>query len=284
VTLTEGIHANVPIAEYVRDPAPEPSFSTRSACALLEQCPARAWFEHPRLNPEWAPDDATKETDIGSIAHDLFLEGTRSRLVVVEADDWRTKAAREQRDLARASGNIPILARKVAEIDAMVRAADKAMYECEIDLGARSAFDAERTLVWHSSGVWIRSRPDLLAKDNTIVVEYKTTGTIAEPNAFTNQIVSMGYDLQAALIRAGMFKLKGVTPDVVFMVQETEPPYLCSFVGLDPDFAEMCDRKLEVAVQRWQQCITSNKWPGYPRRVAWVNPPGWARAQAEMLT
>src|SRR3989304_4859845 len=61
--------------------------------------------EHIR-NPAWAPE-ATEQTDLGTLAHALLLEQDDSRLVVVEADDWRTKAARLARDEARAARKRP---------------------------------------------------------------------------------------------------------------------------------------------------------------------------------
>lgn len=287
IALPEGIHSGVPIADYIRDPAPAPSLNTSAAKAMLEQCPALAHFAHPRLNPPVPgveDEEFSKNADIGSIAHDLFLEENNNRLVIVDANDWRTKAAKELRETARAEGKIAILAHKWPEIQAMVLAAHKALHAAEYDVGARVCCDVEQTLIWEEApGVWCRSRPDMLAKDRKMVIEYKTTSTSAEPFAFSRQIITMGYDLQAALIRAGTFKLFGCTPDVVFMVQENTPPYLCSFVGLSPMYAELADQKLQAAVKRWGECITSNRWPAYPSRVAWVEPPAWAMARAEEL-
>src|SRR3990167_3196210 len=87
--------------EYIRDPAPEPSLSASVAHLLLTRSARHAWLAHPRLNPAWAPE-ATEQTDLGTLEHALLLEQDDSRLVVVEADDWRAKAARLARDEARA--------------------------------------------------------------------------------------------------------------------------------------------------------------------------------------
>src|SRR3972149_6692059 len=89
---------------------PAQSLSASVAPLLLTRSARHAWLAHPRLNPAWAPE-ATEQTDLGTLAHALLLEQDDSRLVVVEADDWRTKAARLARVQALAAGKPPLLAR-----------------------------------------------------------------------------------------------------------------------------------------------------------------------------
>ena len=281
-TLNQGIYADIPIEDYIRDPAPEPSLSTGSAQALIDECPRRAWHNHPRLNPKHESED-NGATDLGKLAHAMLLEDDTSRLVIAPFPDWRTKAAKELRDAARAEGKIPILESKVQEVAAMVGAAREAFSRAAPELGSLTDARKEQTLIWQESGVWCRSRPDILMPGGLLAVDFKTTATSVHPDALARFVCNQGWDLQAALIRAGMHALTGKTPDVVFAVQEVEPPYLMSFIGLDPTFAAIADKKLERAVQLWAECLKSNRWPGYPDRVAWVSPPPWEIAKAESI-
>ena len=282
-TLNQGIHSGVPMADYIADPAPAPSLSTGTACAIINECPAAARARHPRLSPEYEQSHSSA-SDIGSIAHDVLLMDDRSRVVLVQATDWRTKDAKAQREQAQAEGKITILADRWPKIEAMTKIARDALGKVANDLvGDPDGMEYEQTIIWQEGGPWCRSRPDILFRNFDYAIDYKTTATSANPNAVAKLIANQGYDVQAALVRAGTHAITGKTPDVIFMVQEVDPPYLVSFVGMAPMFAEMADKKLERAVATWKSCITTGRWPGYPAQVAWVDPPPWEIARYEAM-
>ena len=93
-----GVHL-LSMESYQRDPCPSPSLSSHIAHRLITQSPLHAWYAHPRLNPRYVEEDSTA-FDLGSCAHALLLEGEDS-IAVIEADDWRTKVAKEARAKAR---------------------------------------------------------------------------------------------------------------------------------------------------------------------------------------
>src|SRR5215472_13975214 len=67
-----GFYPDINAETYFSDPIIRPSL-TQSLCKiLLERSPLHAWYAHPRLNPDYAPDDDTK-FDIGNLAHTLLL-------------------------------------------------------------------------------------------------------------------------------------------------------------------------------------------------------------------
>ena len=260
--------------EYIRDPAPEPSLSASVAHLLLTRSARHAWLAHPRLNPAWAPE-ATEQTDLGTLAHALLLEQDDSRLVVVEADDWRTKAARLARDEARAAGKLPLLAHKLDAVRAMLDVARDMIGVSEL-AETFATGRVEQTLLWQEGPVWCRCRPDVVSQDGRVVVDYKTTSGSAEPDAWARtQLLALGYDVQAA------FGLRAVTGDAdfVFVVQETEPPYAVSFVGLSPAFKAFAEAKRAHAVTLWRHCRERDEWPGSRSRTCWVEPPGYALTQ-----
>ena len=110
--MKQGIH-QLTMQEYLALDA----LSSGVAHTLLTESPAHARFA------QMSERTASKEADIGTYAHAMLLEDGHSGLAIIEADDWRTKAAKESRDEARAQGRLPILARKVPEVEAMVKAA-----------------------------------------------------------------------------------------------------------------------------------------------------------------
>lgn len=276
-----GIIDALPIDQYIRDPAPEPSLSSSTAHTLLTKSAKHAWLRSPKLNPHWTPAPSPA-SDLGTIAHAVLLEGDESRVRIVDAKDWRTKAAQESRDTAHAEGMIPLLASKWAEVQIMVAVAKDAVDDSEL----RGLFDGARietTMVWQDGGIWCRTRPDLITADEQILVDYKSTATNAEPNVWgKGPLLGNGYDLQAVLGLRAADALLGPRPrSFVFMVQEVEPPYAVSFVGVAPTFYEFAARRLAVARERWKACLDENRWPSYPSHICWAEAPEWAAHQWE---
>ena len=268
---------------YHADPCPEPSLSSSVARALLAQSPLHAWTAHPRLNPNYAETE-TSRFDLGSAAHALFLERDPEQVVVVDTADWRTKAAREAREAARADGKFAILAAHHADVTAMVERANEFLGQSEL---TDFAFEAERTVVWVDNEAWCRARPDLLAlssvfTDRACIVDYKTTDSAA-PDAFCRQIGRMGYDVQAAFYQRGVQEAAGLnqTPVFVFLAQEITPPYACSLVGLSNTWQEIGARKAERAIETWALCMKSGRWPAYQTRIHYAEPPQWEIAEYE---
>ena len=271
------------LPEYIADPAPEPSLSASAAHTLITQTAIHAYMRHPRLNPG-APREESKVADIGTIAHGLLLEGDESRIVLIEADDWRTKDAKEKRDAAYAEQKIPLLGKQLGPIRKMVEVARSAIAHSELASAfAPQAGKAEQTMVWEEKGIWLRSRPDWLTNDRELIIDYKTTGTSAAPLAWMRgPMLGNGCDLQAVLGLRGLRELFNArNPQFVFMVQEQEPPYAVSFVGLSPTFLHMAESKLDRAMQLWGDCTMTNCWPGYPSRICWVDPPVYAAIEEE---
>lgn len=93
------------------------ALSSGAAFRAVTQSPLHA--RHYQL----APSDNSKVADIGSIAHQILLEGCEDCVVLVDADSWRTKDAQTARDDARAVGKSPILAHQIHDIRAMVESA-----------------------------------------------------------------------------------------------------------------------------------------------------------------
>ena len=98
---------------YHADPVPGGSLSSSGARKLLPpSCPAR--FRHERDHPP----ASTPSMERGTAAHRLVL-GTGAEIVQVDAADWRTKAAQDERDKARADGKVPLLAAECRKVQDM---------------------------------------------------------------------------------------------------------------------------------------------------------------------
>jgi hypothetical protein len=271
----------VSFEDYLADCAPEASLSRSTIMDLLYKSPRHAWFNHPRLNPDYEQEDSEEKFDIGTAAHSLFLQGI-DRAEIVEAKDWRTKEAKEKRDAARASGLIPLLSHQYDDVVSMVNAAQLSLHKSEISLSILGDGDSELTYIWQEGETWFRIRPDWISSDRKTILDYKTTGKLANPEDFVRSVTAYGYDVQEALYKRGVSKVCGTRPNFTFMVQETYPPYLCSFIELDLQFQDMGESKVRTGTKIWRECMASGKWPGYPSTIYTLEPPAWALASWEM--
>lgn len=265
--------------DYHADPVIEPSFSNSIGKILLRATPRHAWHAHPRLNPDHAPREEAK-FDTGKAAHSLLLRDERA-FAVIEADDWRTKAAKEAREAARAEGKLPLLAKHWAGVTAMAAAARAQLAEHEVADVAFVNGAPERTLVWREGETWCRCRLDWKPDAGRIFLDYKSTEASAKPESWArHQLYTLGFDFQCALYRRAIRAVLGIRdPAFEFVVQECAPPYALSVVGVPPSAIDLADRMVDEALELWRWCLAEDRWPGYPNRTIYQEPPAWYEAR-----
>lgn len=270
LTITApGLYDDVPEADYHADPVAAEmgrSLSVSGAKKLLPpSTPARFQWEREHGQP------TRVAFDHGHAAHTLVL-GVGKPFVTVEADDWRTKAAREQADEARAQGATPLLAKDAERVHAMV----DALRAHELASAVLSNGKPEQSMFWldERTGVCRRGRIDWLRPN--AIVDYKTT-TLggADPERFAKTAADFGYHMQAAWYTDGCEALGLGRLPFVFVVQEKEPPYLVSVVQLDDEALRIGRDLNDAALAIYAECESAGEWPGYPTEVVTVALPSW---------
>jgi hypothetical protein len=269
MAITPGIH-EMPWSVYLGDPCPEPSLSASIARMLCLDSPAHAREAHPRLNPQTI-DEHGERLDIGTAAHALLLEGS-SAVAIIDAADFRSKAAKDARDAAYARGHTPLLAARWTEVQLMVAAAREQLAR-HVDGGAEMFTNGwpEQTLIWQEDDVWCRARLDWLRPQ--AIDDYKTTGKSANPETWTRSLFYDGKDLQVAWYLRGLKVLTGQDAVFRFAVQETYRPYALSVIALGPDALMLAEKKVLYALERWREARGRNEWTGYPRRTCYASLP-----------
>jgi hypothetical protein len=271
---TPGVY-NLSAADYHADPCPQPSLSKSIAKVLIDRSPRHAWWAHPRLNPDFETETATK-FDLGTAAHALLL-GDEARFEIIDADSYRGKAAQEARDAAYAAGRTPLLVDQYEQVVAMARAARVQLTAHEEAADAFTAGKPEQTLVWCEGDIWCRARLDWLPDRGRIFDDYKTTSAAAHPDAWgARTFFDTGCDFQDAFYRRGIRAVLGITDPVFrFVVQETEPPHALCVMQADPAVRTIADKKVEAAIALWSRCLKADRWPGYPSRTCHLELPIW---------
>lgn len=264
--------------------AERPSLSASIAHLLLTSSPKHAWTNHPRLNPNFKREHDDK-FDVGTAAHWLLLQGDSAEVVtIVEANDWKKNAAKEQREAARAAGRLPLLAKQWAEVQAMVAAVRARLGEVEDTPALFADGAAERTLIWEDDhGVLCRARLDWLRDDLATIDDLKTTKASAHPRQWSRRTMfSIGADVQIAFYLRGVEKLH---PDLRgqtrfrYVVVEAYPPYELSVIEPDAGILEVGRFKVEEALEKWAMCLEKNFWPGYSTRPYRAELPAWVEAE-----
>jgi len=275
VEITKPGVYDLPADIYHADPVPSGSLSASGARRILPpSCPAL--FKYWRDNPP-APTD---EFDFGHAAHELVL-GRGPGIVVVDANDWRTNAAKDARAAAHAEGKTPLLKHQHKIVEEMAAALRQHPWASKL-LTARGA--AEQTLIWQDkpTGVWRRALVDVLPErgsDRMLLPDYKTAKSAA-PEAIRRAIADYGYHIQGDTYLAAVRAL-GLADDAVFLLifQEKTPPYLVTVA--QPDHVAMrIGRDLNrEALELYAQCAADDHWPGYSEEVELIPLPTWYERQ-----
>lgn len=278
LTITEPGVYDIPDTAYHADPVPGGSLSSTGARKLLApSCPAKYRWEH-----DHADEVASNSNfDFGHAAH-LHVLGAGPQLAVVDADNWRTKAAQEQQKEARAAGAVPVLAAEYATVQAM--AAALRQHPIAGPLFAPGTGWPETTLVWRDdpTGIMRRARLDWLPKhrpgQRLIVPDYKTCHT-ADLDGLSKAVAQFGYHQQAAWYLDGIRALGldgGEGAAFLFVAQEKTAPYIVTVLELDETALRVGQIRNRRALQVYAHCTEHNTWPAYHDGIALVGLPPWA--------
>lgn len=273
-----GVYDGIPSEVYQADPVSGGSLSRSGARRLLPpSCPA--------LYRQWALDGerAKREFDLGHATH-LKILGAGPPVVVIQADNYLTKAAKQQRDEARAAGETPILAAEADQINAMANALWQHPYAKALFSDGRP----EQVLVWQHDSIWLRARLDWLPEPSSrtgrlIIPDYKST-VCAEPEFLRRAMHQHRYNDQAAWYLDGIRQLRlvsDVAPAFVFVFQEKTPPFLVTIAEPDAPSLRWGHTRNLKAIDVYRQCRETNRWPGYADDVIPLGLPRWAEYELE---
>jgi hypothetical protein len=263
----------MPMARYLA----LPYLSSGLCNVLLEQSPFHA--RHALESRDDDASEASEASDTGTAIHDLLLEGL-DRIAIIDATDWRTKAAKDARDEARAAGRLPLLAPKFPQVEAAVRSASEFVAQSALP-GLLADGEPEVTIIWEEDGVSCRARPDWLATDLSMLLHVKTTKGSAGPLQFARTVDYMGYDVALAFYERGLATISSAQCHHLILAIEQQPPYGCALYDLDPAKAALAASKVERAIAIWKNCVATGRWPSYSPRVHSLEPKPWELAEGE---
>ena len=290
--LQLGLTAGVPEGAYHHGVVDgEESLSHSGMKTLLGRSPAH--FRHAIDHPE--DREQKKYFDLGSAVHAYVLGAGQELIAEIRKgpattrqpfgsgdpyDDYRTKDCQQKRDDAYSRGLIPILAKDINRVHAMVAALRK--HELAADLLKPGEFTPEVSAFARDpeSGVLLRARFDAM-RDDQLLVDFKTTAKLAKPASVGRSVYDLGYYLQAAVYQhvAGLCGVELIGFE--FVMQETTPPFAPSVFHVGPASVELGRGRMREAIGLYKQCRDTGVWPGYPAESIEVDVPGWALRELE---
>ncbi|HVY88318.1 MAG TPA: PD-(D/E)XK nuclease family protein [Hyphomonadaceae bacterium] len=263
---------------YHADPCLSPSLSSHGAMLVIGKSLLHAWRAHPR-SPFGEDYVASSAADRGSAVHSVLFGGKPVELV--DAEDYRTSAARTVRDAIRAKGGIPILAKEMAALNAMAEPARERLYALH-----GGTFLCEETALWKGETAgWRRARIDTISPNRALIVDYKTTEGAVDAYACERRIADMGLQIQAA---AYVDAVETLHPELqgrvkfMFQWQEQKPPHALSPpIEMSEAFLSLGRAQWRAAGKLWDQAIRYSCFPGHSTKPFLASPPGWELARWE---
>lgn len=267
------------------------SFSASMAWDIVapEGCLRLAWHNSSWLNPDYVPI-RNELMENGTIAHLAALEEhlLEERVVIIDANSWRTKVAKELRDEAYAAGKIPILYKreegslgpdfqKIMAIRTALKASPLAA-----PLLFESKGNNEVSYGWEDqgTGVLCKARADRIIeeKDTVKILDLKTAPS-ASPQYFQRAMAQFGHHLRADFYINGWEKQETEKwADYIFVVIQREPPHLVSVFDLDAQALEWGGKLWRKAISDFDMAHKSGRWADYMRdqMIQTVDLPTWA--------
>lgn len=273
-----GLYLDMPETLYHADPCPTPSLSNSIIRTLLDQSPLHAAYKHPRLYGQ-NNNNPTKAMTKGTLLHTLLLEAGQN-IVIIDADDYRGKKAREEKEQALAENKTPVLARDYDLVSHCAEITRKNIANHPACEGFLNPGISEATIAWQEGNVWCRGRLDRLPDHNDFpVFDLKGTELSASPTTWEKRLCDV-YRTQGAFYNRGLKAVgKPRKQPMRYIVVELYEPFAMNVFCPSEELINLANDEIDRAIRLWSHCITHNQWPGYTDHIIEVDPKPWTITQ-----
>ena len=279
-----GFYPDITPEQYFAEPCPAPAFTNSGAKTLMSKTPADFAEEHPAIGGGIERARASAEMIRGDIVHQLAL-GKGSGYFVIDAPDFRTKVAQQERDDAIANGLTPVLAHKLAEHQIQ---ADKLQARIGATLNHIGAsrgwlmppggwpYQTEIVIAWQEDGIWCRGMLDVWCEPLGVILDPKITKCIYD-DTVDRQLSSMGWDMQATLYTRGVGKIVPELAGKVVFENILMHPDTHRFrnIRIDEATRYSCETDLVRAMGIFRQCLAADHWPDFGLDASIRSAPPW---------
>lgn len=282
-----GIYSGVPMSVYhSADLCVGPSISSSGLRTIFDpgQGPMAYWVYSP-LNPHRQEKPDSEAFILGRAAHHLFLgEADFGRHFTVEPETYpdsktgQPKPWSNNSNFAKewhahvASEGLTVLTRKQLEqIKGMagVLPWQKGLEDSGLANNAVVQAGALRGLIEHTiiakdeeTGVWLKSRPDVIPTDSREFNDFKTSADVSD-EAIRKTLDSYRYDMQADLASVCLEQAIGEPfSSHAFIFASKTVPHATNVAELDAEDLQEAAKDNRIALRTFARCLDAGRWPG----------------------
>lgn len=222
-----------------------------SNCKDLLKSPWLYW--HNKNNPK----AQTPAMALGSMVHHLILEPStfEDHYLVAEIPKRVTKAGKE----AYAELEQQAQGRVLVDMEAYnnAKAMQENLYKNEFIKMLLSDGKAEQTTLWHdeSNQTLCKAKADYLNTSKGLIVDLKTTSSLASEMAFKSTLNSYQYHLSASMYQDGSYHATGKRMDFYFIVVETFAPFNFGIYKLGDEWLRQGKSLYQEALRAYENAL-----------------------------
>jgi hypothetical protein len=231
------------------------------------------------------PPEPTDAMEFGTLIHEAVLEGELfyANTVKLGEMDRRTKAGKALYEEIYSSlkpGQRVLEAKKFEAIERILEKISKHPIAKGMLVGGDKEISGFATEPTH--GIASKIRPDLLLKNDGIILDVKTTAD-ASKEGFEKQIWNLQYHLAAYkyLYIAGLIE-KRPFDAFFYLAIENKRPYSVALYRADDAQLEVGEYHYRKALKKYVSALEKNEWIGYQTESEWIGLPDWALHRVEM--
>lgn len=248
---------------YSDDFNSEPSLSSTTANLLVRRSAFHGWLYHPRLGRK--ARKATDAMERGTIL-DMFVLGSETREVdLIDAPDFRTKAAQAQRDASKAAWRVPLLRHKAEAYQVVAQGIKD---RCE-SLGLTFDGMSQVCLLWEETAtsgrvVQCRALLDHLFMDTADFLDLKTAEN-CHPEKLPWKVYGEGALIQMSAYKRAVnacLETTGARGSWVFAEADDQDVVIAGPDGQGEAYGDMLWQR---AVDMWAEALDTNQWHGYQK-------------------
>lgn len=243
-------------------------FHQSYAKTLLFGCPAELqWeLEEERRKP-------TRTMEKGTVVDQFLLGGLTYH--TVQARDWRTKAAKQERDAARERGQVPMLEHEIGDLEETAGLVRSRLLEHGLDL---TTTVNQQVVTWIApDGTFCEGTPDIMfATPMGVVTCDLKVGERCAPDFLDDQVYKMCWDIQGAAYgeaARAWFDVPDAAHEHWIIRASPKLPHCITICPLSEQYMTMGQRRLIQARAIWRECLETNDWPEYESRP--LSPRHW---------
>ncbi len=291
-----GLYSKIPIEVYHSAAICDgPSVSSSGLRKIFSQSPAHFFAEWPG-NQNRVEQDDKPHFSVGRAVHHLMLgEPFFAKLFAQQPDEYPDSKTGEMKPWSNnsnhakawkaeqsAAGRAVLTPNDVENIRGMAIRLGKHPL---IRAGALNGM-IERSIIWkdHSTGIWIKSRPDSIPNDSGDFVDLKTTTSVLHRD-LARTIAELGYHQQGALVRSAAREVLGIdSPTFALVFVEKTAPWCPRVVTLKDDDLDLGERANRAAIDAMADCLRAKDWPGpggNREDAEYIELPAWSQKQIE---